>query len=124
VYATITSICTILLYLSYVVPLFLAARALGRTWTELGPFQLGIWFKPAAMVSVAGCAGLVAIGVQPPNEQALVVLGALMVVLIACWFMVAAQTFKGPPTIGAADATQLLRIHESEVSMDGEGSTP
>ena len=124
VYATITSICTILLYLSYVVPLFLAARALGRTWTELGPFQLGIWFKPAAMVSVAGCAGLVAIGVQPPNDQALVVLGVLMVVLIACWFMVAAQTFKGPPTIGAADATRLLKIHESEVSMDGEGSSP
>lgn len=124
VYATITSVCTILLYLSYVVPLFLAARALGRTWTELGPFQLGIWFKPAAMVSVTGCAGLVAIGVQPPNEQALVVLGALMVVLVICWFMVAARTFKGPPHIGTPDTNQILKIHEAEASMGEEAPYP
>lgn len=120
VYATITSVCTILLYLSYVVPLFLAARALGRTWTDLGPFQLGIWFKPAALVSVAGCAGLVVIGVQPPNEQALTALVVLGLTLVAYWLLVASRDFKGPPSLAIHDHKQIQNTLETGASLDVE----
>lgn len=124
VYGTITSVCTILLYLSYVIPLFLAARALGRTWVDLGPFQLGAWFKPAAAVSVLGCAGLVAIGVQPPNDKALTALAGLGGGLLACWFLVAARSFKGPPSLGMPDQDRLREIHEVEVSIGEESQSP
>lgn len=124
VYATITSVCTILLYLSYVVPLFLAARALGRTWTDLGPFQLGIWFKPAAIVSVVGCAGLVVLGVQPPNEQALMALAVLGVTLVAYWRLIAARDFKGPPSLSISDRTRIQKIHEVEASLDEDPASP
>lgn len=124
IYATIASICTILLYLSYVVPLILAARALGREWTNTGPFDLGVWFKPAAIISAAGCAGLVAIGVQPPNDQALVALAGLGGLLMACWWIVASRTFKGPPRIGSADSGRLLEIRNTEAEIAREDSGP
>lgn len=117
VYATIASVCTMLLYLSYVIPLVLAARALGRTWTELGPFQLGRWFIPAAMVSVLGCAGLVVIGVQPPNDQALVVLMALGAALMVFWFCLARRSFTGPP-VGILTSGQLQKIMAIETMED------
>ena len=41
VYSTITAVCTIFLYLSYVLPTILGARAYGRTWTTMGPWNLG-----------------------------------------------------------------------------------
>ena len=53
VYSTITAVCTIFLYLSYVVPTMLGARAYGRTWTTMGPWNLGRWFRPLAWLSAA-----------------------------------------------------------------------
>ena len=54
VYATITVVCTIFLYLSYVVPCALGARAHGRSWTIMGPWDLGVWYRPLAIVSTVG----------------------------------------------------------------------
>ena len=47
VYATITAVCTIFLYLSYVLPTALGAWAYGRTWTAWAP-------GTSALVSAAG----------------------------------------------------------------------
>ena len=77
VYSTITAVCTILLYLSYVLPTVLGARAHGRTWTTMGPWHLGRWFRPLAWTSVAGCLALIAIGMQPPNERSIWVVGGM-----------------------------------------------
>ena len=46
VYSTITAVCTIFLYLSYVLPTALGAWAYGRTWTAMGPWDLGRWYRP------------------------------------------------------------------------------
>ena len=54
VYATITAVCTIFLYVSYVLPTALGAWAYGRTWTAMGPWDLGRWYRPLAVLSVAG----------------------------------------------------------------------
>lgn len=103
VYSTITAVCTILLYISYALPTALGARAHGRTWTTMGPWHLGAWFRPLAWVSVAGCLALIGIGVQPPNERAIWVVGGMAVVLGLVWIGGERSRFPGPPhliTIG------------------------
>src|SRR5262249_52490058 len=41
VYSTITSVCVLFLYTSYVLPAALGLWAYGRTWTAMGPWDLG-----------------------------------------------------------------------------------
>jgi hypothetical protein len=97
VYATITAVCTVFLYMSYVLPTALGAWAHGRTWTAMGPWDLGRWYRPLAILSVAGCAGLIVVGVQPPNERAIWVVGGVGLVLAVAWFGFARHSFTGPP---------------------------
>jgi amino acid transporter len=97
VYATITAVCTIFLYVSYVVPCALGARAHGKSWTIMGPWDLGSWYRPLAIVSTAGCAGLIVIGMQPPNQKSIWVVGGCGLVLAIVWFSVARHRFPGPP---------------------------
>jgi amino acid transporter len=97
VYATITAVCTIFLYVSYVLPTALGAWAYGRTWTAMGPWDLGRWYRPLALLSVAGCAALIAIGMQPPHERSVWVVGGSALVLAAAWFGIARHRFRGPP---------------------------
>jgi amino acid transporter len=97
VYATITAVCTVFLYVSYVLPTALGLLAHGRRWTRMGPWQLGRWYRPLALLSVTGCLGLIVIGMQPPNEKAAYVVGGMALVLAAGWFSVARHRFPGPP---------------------------
>lgn len=97
VYATITAVCTILLYVSYVVPTALGHRAHGRSWTAMGPWHLGPWYKPLAVLSVLGCSALIVIGMQPPNERAVWVLGGFVFLLTLGWHLHAKRRFAGPP---------------------------
>jgi amino acid transporter len=97
VYATITAVCTVFLYMSYVLPTALGAWAHGRTWTAMGPWDLGRWYRPLAILSVAGCVGLIVVGVQPPNERASWVVGGVGLVLAVAWFGYARHRFTGPP---------------------------
>ena len=99
VYSTITAVCTILLYISYVLPSVLGVRAHGRTWTTMGPWDLGRWFRPLACLSAIGCGGLIAIGMQPPNERSAWVVGALSLALAAAWFGFERKRFPGPPIL-------------------------
>lgn len=99
VYSTITAVCTILLYISYVLPSLLGARAYGRTWTTMGPWSLGRWFRPLACLSAVGCGGLIAIGMQPPNERSTWVVGVMAVALAVAWFAFERRRFPGPPIL-------------------------
>lgn len=101
VYSTITAVCTILLYVSYVLPCALGLAAYGRSWTEMGPWNLGGWFRPLAAVGMVYCAALILIGLQPPNQRAAWVVGGFLVVLGIAWFAGVRRTFPGP--------TMLLR---------------
>lgn len=109
VYSTITAVCVIFLYISYVLPTLLGVIAHGRTWTEFGPWHLGRWFRPLAVVSVVGCGGLIVIGMQSPNEKALYVVVGAVIALAVLWFAAARTRFPGPPTApseGETDARQ------------------
>ncbi len=121
VYSTITAVCVIFLYLSYVLPTAIGLIAHGRWWTEMGPWQLGRWFRPLAVVSILGCGGLLVIGMQPPNEKAALVVSGTMLVLGVLWFAVAKHTFSGPPH-GILTAQQKQDIHAAEIAVH-EGET-
>jgi amino acid transporter len=98
-YETIAATCTIFLYISYVLPTALGLWAYGRTWTRMGPWQLGPLYRPLAVVCVLGCGLLFVIGVQPPNGIALwTVLGMTAVILVA-WFTHQRRCFPGPPSV-------------------------
>jgi amino acid transporter len=105
-YSTLTTACVIFLYVSYVMPTLAALRALGRSWTRMGPFDLGNrLYRALAVVAVVGVALLVWIGVQPPNEKALTVSLAAAVLLAAGWWLGVRRSFRGPPvTIAGAGA--------------------
>jgi amino acid transporter len=97
VYSTITVVCVLFLYVSYVLPTVLGLFAFGRTWTAMGPWDLGRWYRPLAVLCVLGCAGLFVIGVQPPNDKAQLIMAAFVAALAALWFGVARRRFPGPP---------------------------
>jgi amino acid transporter len=105
VYSTITAVCTIFLYLSYVVPIALGLRAWGRTWTAMGPWGVGRWFRPIALAAVLFCGLLIVIGVQPPNEAALWIVAGAVVALLAGWLAHARRRFTGPPVVAPSPVT-------------------
>lgn len=99
VYSTITAVCTIFLYISYVLPTALGFVAFGRSWRTMGPWHLGPWYRPLALVSVIGCVGLIAIGMHPPNDKAAWVTGAMALLLVVAWFAGVKRRFAGPPVL-------------------------
>ncbi len=108
-YSTLTTACVILLYVSYVMPTLVAVRALGRSWTRMGPFDLGpTLFRGLAVVAVAGVAVLIWIGVQPPNEKALTVTAAMAGVLLAAWWLGVRRVFPGPPVAATGEPTGVV----------------
>lgn len=98
VYSTITTACTLFLYISYSVPIALGLWAYQRSWQQMGPWDIGWWFRPLAVVSVLGCLILIAIGMAPPNEKAVWILSGSAVLLAVGWIW-ERQRFVGPPHI-------------------------
>jgi amino acid transporter len=96
-YTAIAAVCVILLNVSYVVPTALGLAGQGRSWTRMGPWHLGPWFRPLAVLAVFGCGVLVLIGVQPPNEIAVWIVGGFVAVLTGLWFGNVRHRFRGPP---------------------------
>lgn len=84
-YDAIASVCAVFFYIAYVVPTACGLVTYGR-WPRTGPWHLGRWYPPLAVVSVLGCAGLIVLGMQPPNQIAVPVVGAMVVGLFALWF--------------------------------------
>ncbi len=104
-YTTLTTACVIFLYLSYVMPAAAGVRAYGRSWTRMGPFDLGgRLYRALALVAVAGVALLVWIGVQPPNEKALTATAAAVGLLAAAWWLGVRRRFGGPPAVDGLDS--------------------
>jgi len=96
-YTTIAAVCAVFLYISYVLPTAAGFFAHGRSWTKMGPWHLGRWYRPLAVVAVVGCVGLIVIGMQPPNQQAVWIVGGAVVALVAIWFGFERTHFRGPP---------------------------
>lgn len=98
-YVTIAAVCVIFLYISYVLPVAAGFLAHGRTWTRMGPWHIGRLYRPLAVISTLGCLFLIVIGMQPPNEQAVKIVGGTVVLLLIVWFGLESKRFKGPPQV-------------------------
>jgi amino acid transporter len=97
IYETMAAVAAILLYISYVLPTALGLVAFRRRWTAMGPWNLGPWYRPLAGVSVAGCLALIVVGMQPPNEKSVWILGGVLLVLGVVWHAGVKDRFQGPP---------------------------
>ena len=56
-FAALAAGCAMFLYISYAMPILAGLLAEGKSWTEFGPFRLGVFSKPFAVITVLGGAG-------------------------------------------------------------------
>ncbi|QDQ25817.1 amino acid permease [Chitinimonas arctica] len=97
--------CAVFLYISYVMPIAAGIFAEGRSWTRKGPFDLGVWSKPIAVLATLGGATLAFVGIQPPNDKVLyLILGLGVMMLVGWWGLGERKRFQGPPAIQRTDA--------------------
>ena len=90
--------CAVFLYFSYISPVVAGFFAEGTAkWPEKGPFNLGAFSKPLAIISVVGGFVLAITGFQPPNEKVFYLTVAMIVVLAVFWFGFENKRFEGPP---------------------------
>ena len=109
--------CAVFLYLSYLMPVAAGLRAeMKGTWTAKGPFQLGAASKLVAVLAIIGCALLIFVGVQPPNEKVGYLIIAMLIVMVIIWVAFEARRFKGPP-IGDMIAKRQAEIAAAEKAV-------
>ena len=94
---TLAAGCAIFLYLSYAAPIGAGLIAEGKSWTKKGPFQLGAFSKPFAIISILGALLLYYCGVQPPYDDLVTYTIVLLVIMAIVWFQ---RGLLPPPPIG------------------------
>ena len=100
------------LYLSYAMPIAAGMIAEGKSWTQNGPFRLGIWFKIFGLLIVIGIIGVLIGGhafvpsvqadpaATPPVAYAPGLIWytiGFYAVLLLIWFGFERNRFAGPP---------------------------
>jgi len=79
--------CAVFLYLSYLMPISAALKGeMGGEWTNKGPFNLKGASIPIAILAIIGCALLIFVGVQPPQEKVGYLIVLMILALAAFWF--------------------------------------
>jgi len=96
-YAVVTSISVIGLYVSYIVPVYLAWRARGSAMeVPRGPWHLGRFGAPINLVAILWVVFITAILAIPDNARAGKTL-AVLTVLLSAWYLLAERhRFRGP----------------------------
>src|SRR5258706_1317108 len=89
--------CAVFLYISYMIPVIAGFFAEGKTWKEKGPFNLGSWSKPNAIIAAVGVALLTTTGFFPPNQRVFYLTVAMVVILPILWFAFEKNRFEGVP---------------------------
>ena len=106
VYTTIAAVTVIFLYVSYLLPIVAGLAAYRRSWTAMGPFDVGGAFPVVAVLCILGTLVLLFIGTRPPNDQALTVTLGAAALAVAVWFGLERRRFQGPPVGEAVQARQ------------------
>jgi amino acid transporter len=117
-FAVLAAGCAVFLYISYVMPVAAGLWAEGRTWTKKGPFHLGVFSKPVAVLAILGALVLIWVGFQPPNQLVGYLIVGLLVVLTVFWFASEKKRFQGPP-VGEAIADRQAEIAKAEETLVG-----
>jgi amino acid transporter len=116
-YIILASGCAVFLYVSYMMPIAAGLLAEGKTWNKKGPFDLGIWSKPIAVLAIIGAAILAFVGFQPPYQLVGYFLLALIIVLVVVWFAFERNRFAGPPLDDAAVKARQAEIAAAESAL-------
>jgi amino acid transporter len=96
-YLVLAIACAVFLYLSYAMTIAAGLLQEGKMWKEKGPFNLGAWSKPNAIVAILGAIVLAITGFFPPNEKVFYVTVALIVLLPILWYGFVRNRFQGVP---------------------------
>jgi amino acid transporter len=97
-YLVLAVACAVFLYLSYAMPIAAGLLAEGKTWKVKGPFNLGTWSKPVAVIAIIGAIVLAITGFFPPNEKVFYLTIALVIILPILWYGFERNRFEGVPT--------------------------
>ncbi len=97
-------------------PIAAGLLAEGKTWTEFGPFRLGVWSKPFAVITIIGVLILMFAGIQPPFDILINYAIGLIVLLLVLWFGFESRRFQGPP-IGDDIAKRQAEIAAAEKAV-------
>ena len=98
-------------------PIALGLVAYGKTWTKMGPWDLGgPLFKLVAIVSIVSALLIFFIGVQPPNGWAFPITVGFIVLAGIVWFVFEQRRFQGPP-IGDVIAKRQAEIAAAEKAV-------
>lgn len=88
--------CAVFLYLSYLMPIAAALKSeAAGNWKNKGPFNLGGASMLVAAVAIIGCAILIFVGVQPPQEKVGYLIVMMLLALIGFW-----QSMEGRMPVG------------------------
>ncbi len=98
VYSTVVAVCVIFLFISYGMPVILGFFAWGKSWTKMGPWNMGeSAYKLVALFVFLSMVLVFALGIQPPNKKALPITAGFLVLTGIIWFGFERRRFKGPP---------------------------
>jgi|SRR5579872_2238384 amino acid transporter len=98
----------VFLYISYAMPIAAGLYAESKGWRPSGPFKLGAWSKPIAVVACLGVVGVTWIGLQPPNDIVINYAVGILALLVVGWFALERKRFPGPPI----SATDIAERHD------------
>ncbi len=115
-YSVAVAVTSITLYLSYCMPIAAGLFAYNKSWKKFGPFDLGPKFQIVAVLCMVIACVIFFVGVQPPNDKALMFMGVIIVVTLALWFGLESRRFKGPP-VGADIEARQKAIEEAEKAL-------
>jgi amino acid transporter len=123
VYAAVTSVATIGLYIAYILPVILRLRA-GDSF-DPGPWSLGRWHKPLNVIAIIWVAFISVLFILPTTDTAVwwnsdfdyktanyapVALGVVIIAVGIWWLVSAKHWFKGP--IHTIEMDELGRVIE------------
>jgi amino acid transporter len=116
-YTIVVSCTVIFLFFSFAMPIALGLMAYGKTWTKMGPWDLGEpLFKLVAVLSILSAILIFFIGVQPPNDWALWITVGFLILTGIIWLAFEQRRFKGPP-IGDMIARRQAEILAAEKAV-------
>jgi amino acid transporter len=116
-YTVVVSCTVIFLFFSFAMPIALGLLAYGKTWTRMGPWDLGEpLFKLVAVLSILSAILIFFIGIQPPNDWALWITVGFLVLTGIIWLAYEQRRFKGPP-IGDMIAARQAAIVAAEKAV-------
>jgi amino acid transporter len=94
----VTSLSVVALYLAYIIPIVLAARARasGSNWPSMAVWTLGRWGMAVNVVAIIYTVLISIVLVMPPNELAGKTLGGVIVALLLIYVFEARRKYSGP----------------------------